>query len=263
MAGGVIPSGRTFNLIHHTPRFRIRTDSETMKSTFLTIFATAIGLLAIQAGTAHAAVTVTGATLVWAADSSSDPNSYADTIGGNARWNIYVRPAGASDFLNSDDGASTRFEASLSLGDEATWEFFVNSASWGDNSVSNPGSYLNLFVGDRSGPAISARLTGGNTTVIAPLTTAQIDLVPNDADGALVAPAGTLAYQSGGERLVVTGMKFETVGDTVSSFKDLPDPSGVGAPDTMITVNLEVVPEPSTGLLALLGASLLFFRRRR
>jgi hypothetical protein len=236
-----------------------------MKSTFLTIFAATIGLLVIQAGTGNAAVTVTGATLVWAADPSNDPNSYADTIGGNDRWNIYVRPEGATDFLNTDDGASTRFEASLSLGETATWEFFVNTASWGDNTVNNPGSYLNLFVGDRSGPAISVRLTGGNTTAVAPLTSSLLALVPNDADGALVAPAGSLLYNAGGgEALQVTGLKFESVEDTVSSFKDLPDSAGVGAPDTKITLNVAVVvPEPSTGFLAILGASLLFFRRRR
>jgi hypothetical protein len=237
-----------------------------MKSTFLTIFAATIGLLVIQAGTANAAISISGATLVWAADPSDDPNSFADTIGGNARWNIYVRPEGATDFLNSDDGASTRFEApALSLGDTATWEFFVNTASWGDNTVNNPGSYLNLFVGDRSGPAISVRLTGGNVTAVAPLTSSLLALIPNDADGALVAPAGRLSYDSGLDRLTVTGLKFETVDDTVSSFKDLPDLQGAGSPDTKITVNLEVVlvPEPSTGFLAILGASLLFFRRRR
>ena len=100
--------------------------------------------------------------------------------------------------------------------------------------------------------------------MVAPLTSAQVAQVPNDADGSLVAPAGRIHFDQAGERLVITGMKFETVGDTVSAFKDLPDVQGVGAPDTKITVDLAVVvPEPSTGLLALLGGSLLLFRRRR
>ena len=234
-----------------------------MKLTLRTTLAAAAGVLALQAVPAYSAITVTGATLVWAQDSTTDPSSYADTIGGNDRWNLYVRPAGATDFLNIDDGAETRFEASLNLGDTATWEFFVNTTSWGDNTVANPGSYLNLFVGDRSGPAISAQLTGGNTGDVAPLTASTVALVPNDADGSLVAPAGTLSYSNGAERLVVTGMSFASVGDTVSSFKDLPDLAGVASPDTLISVDLEVVPEPSTGILMLLGLSGWLFRRRR
>ena len=134
-----------------------------MKSTFLTILAATVGLLALQAGTAQSAITVTGATLVWAQDSGPSSNAFADTIGGNDRWNLYVRPEGASDFLNIDDGAQSRFEVTLNLDDTATYEILVNSASWGDTTVANPGSYLNLFVGDRSGPAISARLTGGRS----------------------------------------------------------------------------------------------------
>jgi len=235
-----------------------------MKLTLRNTLATAVGVLALQAVPAYSAITVTGATLVWAEDSSTDPSSFADTIGGNDRWNIYVRPAGATEFLNIGDGAETRFEATLNLGDTATWEFFVNSSSWGDNTVANPGSYLNLFVGDRSGPAISARLTGGNTGDLAAVTGAQVALVPNDATGSLVAPARSLGYSVGGERLQVTGMRFSTVADTVSSFKDLPDLAGVGSPDTMISVDVAVVvPEPSTGMLMLLGASAFFFRRRR
>jgi hypothetical protein len=234
-----------------------------MKLTLRKTLAVTAAFIAMQAAPAFSAITITGASLVWAEDSNTDPSSFADTIGGNDRWNLYVRPAGASDFLNTDNGATTRFEASLNLGDTATWEIFVNSSSWGDNTVANPGSYLNLFVGDRSGPAISARLTAGNSGALAPLTSSTLALVPNDADGSLVAPAGSLSYLSGSERLQVTGLSFSVVPDTVSSFKDLPDGSGAGAPDTMIRVDLVVVPEPSTGLLMLLGAASLFLRRRR
>ena len=60
--------------------------------------------------------------------------------------------------------------------------------------MTNPGSYLNLFLGDRSGPAISARLSGGNFGNLAPLTTDQVALVPNVSDGALVAPASQLSF---------------------------------------------------------------------
>lgn len=235
-----------------------------MKLTLRKTLAVTAGILAMQAMPAYSAITVTGATLVWAEDSESDPGSYADTIGGNDRWNIYVRPSGASDFLNRDDGASSRFEATLNLGDTATWEFYVNSTSWGDNTVSSPGSYLNLFVGDRSGPAISARLTGGTTGVVAPLTTSEVALVPNDADGSLVAPAGRTRFSAGGEALEITGIRFDSAPDTVSSFKDLPDVTGFGAPDTVIFVDVAVIiPEPSTGLLLLLGSAAFLFRRRR
>ena len=259
-----------------TPISKTEFDPDIMKSTIWKTLAaaiTAIGLFALQTTSADAAVTVTGATLVWAADATDDPNSFADTIGGNDRWNIYVRPEGATDFLNIDDGADTRFAATVEFGESATWELYVNSASWADGAVANPGTYLNLFIGDRNSPAISARLTGGNTGIVAPLTSDIVSLVPNDADGALVAPAGnefnsqlgSVFYAAGnGEFLHLTTMSFEVVGDTVSAFKDLPDLQGAGAPDTKITIGVEVnaIPEPSTGLLALLGAGLFLLRRR-
>jgi MYXO-CTERM domain-containing protein len=236
--------------------------NNTMKSTLKTLSAATLGALALSsAGTAGAAVSLTGASLVWAEDSTTNPSSFADTLGGNGAWNIYVRPVGGA-FVNSGDGASTAIDIPLSAGVNE-FELWVHHESWGDNTVTNPGSYLNLFLGDRSGPAISARLSGGNFGNLAPLTTDQVALVPNVSDGALVAPASQLSFTApSGDIVTLNSMSISTAADTVSAFNG--NPTGVSQ-DTVFAVSVSVtpVPEPSTGLLGLLGASLLLFRRRR
>lgn len=232
-----------------------------MKSILKLVSATAVSVLALGAvDNADAAVSLTGASLVWAEDSTTNPSSYADTLGGNGAWNVYVRAAGSSTFVNAGDSAGTAIDIPLAPGPNEL-EIWVHHESWGDNTVTNPGSYLNLFLGDRSGPAISARLSAGNTGSLAPLTTDQVALVPNVSDGGLVPPSGSLSYTAGsGEIVTLKSMAFSTEADTVSAFNN--NPTGVHQ-DTLIRVNVDVVPEPSTGLLGLLGASLLLFRRRR
>lgn len=231
-----------------------------MKSTLNLLSASAVGAVAlVAAAPVEGAVSLTGASIVWAEDSTTNPSSFADTLGGNGAWNLYVRPVGGS-FVNAGDGASTSINIPLSLGVNDL-EIWVHHESWGDNTVANPGSYLNLFLGDRSGPAISARLSGGNTGSLAPLTTNQVALVPNVSDGSLVAPAGQISFVApSGESVTLTSMSIGTGPDTVSAFNS--NPTGVNQ-DTVFTVSVTVVPEPSTGLLGLLGASMLLFRRRR
>lgn len=233
-----------------------------MKSTLKLLSATALSAIALSAaGNADAAVSLTGASLVWAEDSTTNPSSFADTLGGNGAWNVYVRPVGGA-FANSGDGASTAIDIPLSPGVNEL-EIWVHHESWGDNTVTNPGSYLNLFLGDRSGPGISARLSGGNSGNLTPLTTDQVALVPNVSDGALVAPASQLSFTAAsGDIVTLTSMSISTAPDTVSAFNS--NPTGVHQ-DTLINVSVNVnpIPEPSTGLLGLLGASLLLFRRRR
>ena len=138
-----------------------------MKSTLRLITATAAGVAAaigLAVAPAEAAVSLSGASLVWIEDDNTDPSSYADTLGGNPRWNVYVRPAGGS-FVNSGNGLSTSVDIPL---DPGTYDFelWVHHESWGDSAVTNPGSYVNLFIGDRSGPAISARLSGGTSGLL-------------------------------------------------------------------------------------------------
>jgi hypothetical protein len=233
-----------------------------MKSTLKLLSATAISALALgAAGNADAAVSLTGASLVWAEDSTTNPSSYADTLGGNGAWNVYVRPVGGT-FANSGNGASTAIDIPLSPGVNE-FEIWVHHESWGDNTVTNPGSYLNLFMGDRSGPGISARLSGGNFGNLTALTTSQVALVPNVSDGALVAPARQLSFTApSGDIVTLTSMAISTAPDTVSAFNS--NPTGVHQ-DTLINISVSVdaIPEPSTGLLSLLGATLLLFRRRR
>ena len=238
---------------------RERNHFTTMKSTLHLLSAAVLGVFTLGvAGKSEAAVTLSGASIVWAADSTTNPSSFADTLGGNGTWNLYVRPAGGS-FVNSGDDSATAVSLDLAPGNHDL-EIWVHHESWGDNAVVNPGSYLNLFVGDRSEPAISARLSAGNDGTLAPLTTSQVAQVPNVSDGSLVAPAGTLHWESGPESVTLNTMRISVADDTVSAFSAVPTEVHK---DTVIAVNLTVVPEPSTGLLALLGASVLAFRRRR
>lgn len=238
----------------------IMSTSKAMKSTPKLLSAAAATTIACAfAAMSQAAVSLTGASIVWAEDSTTNPSSFADTLGGNGAWNLYVRPAGGA-FVNSGDGASTAIDIPLAPG-TYDFEIWVHHQSWGDNTVDNPGSYLNLFVGDRSGPVISARLSAGNTGSLAPLTSAQVAAVPNVLDSSLVAPAGTLSWSGvGKESVTLNSMSISVGPDTVSAFNANPTGSNM---DTVIAVSLTVIPEPSIGLLTLLGGALLAFRRRR
>ena len=238
---------------------RNRNPFTTMKSTLQLLSATVAAITVFcMAAPSEAAVTLSGASIVWAQDSTTNPSSYADTLGGNGAWNLYVRPVDGA-FVNSGDGASTGINIELGAGDHEL-EIWVHHESWSDNSVVNPGSYLNLFVGDRSGPAISARLSAGNEGSLTPLTASQVALVPNVSDGSLVAPAETLIWESGSQSVTLNSMSIATADDTVSAFNA--NPTGVHQ-DTVIRISLSVIPEPSTGLFVSLGASFLMFRRRR
>jgi hypothetical protein len=177
----------------------------------------------------------------------------ADTVGGNAGWNAYVRPVGGS-FLNSGNGASTRFSYELAPGSH-TFEVLLQSPSWADNSPANPGSYLNLyFDDDRVNPGISAKLAGGNTGDLLALNAGDLALTLNDAGG-MSAPSGSLEVSD----VTLSALSMSVVGDQVQAFDSFP---GDGM-DSMLVFTVDVViPEPSSSLLALLGLG-LFFRRRR
>ena len=177
----------------------------------------------------------------------------ADTVGGNAGWNAYVRPIGGS-FLNSGNGASTRFSYELAPGSH-TFEVLLQSPSWADNSSANPGSYLNLyFDDDRVNPGISAELAGGNTGDLLALTSGDLALTLNDAGG-MSAPSGSL--EAG--LVTLSSLSMSVVGDQVQAFDSFP---GDGM-DSMLVFTVDVIPEPSSSLLALLGLGLFFRRRRR
>ena len=177
----------------------------------------------------------------------------ADTVGGNAGWNAYVRPIGGS-FLNSGNGASTRFSYELAPGSH-TFEVLLQSPSWADNSPANPGSYLNLyFDDDRVNPGISAKLAGGNTGDLLALTSGDLALTLNDAGG-MSAPSGSL--EAG--LVTLSSLSMSVVGDQVRAFDSFP---GDGA-DSTVVFTVDVIPEPSSSLLALLGLGLFFRRRRR
>jgi hypothetical protein len=177
----------------------------------------------------------------------------ADTVGGNAGWNAYVRPVGGS-FLNSGNGASTRFSYELAPGSH-TFEVLLQSPSWADNSPANPGSYLNLyFDDDRVNPGISAKLAGGNTGDLLALNAGDLALTLNDAGG-MSAPSGSLEVSD----VTLSALSMSVVGDQVQAFDSFP---GDGM-DSMLVFTVDVIPEPSSSLLALLGLGLFFRRRRR
>ena len=203
---------------------------------------------------ASAATSFVGVTVPWIQGQSGAlaGQTDADTVGGNANWNAYVRPVGGS-FLNSGNGANTRFSLDLDVGSH-TFEVLLQSPSWADNSPDNPGSYLNLyFDGDRANAGISAKLAGGNTGDLQALSSADLAMTLNDAGG-MSAPAGTLSTAA----VTLSALSMEVVGDSVRAFDNFPGDDV----DSMIVFTLDVVPEPSSSLLALLGLG-LFFRRRR
>jgi len=203
---------------------------------------------------ASAATSFVGVSVPWIQGQTGNlpTQTDADTVGGNANWNAFVRPIGGS-FLNSGNGASTRFSTELTAGSH-TFEILLQSPTWADNSPDNPGSYLNLyFDGDRANPGISAKLAGGNTGDLQALSTADIALTINDADG-MSAPAGTLSTGL----VTLTDFSMSVIGDDVRAYDNFPGDGN----DSMIVFTLDVIPEPSSSLLALLGLG-LFFRRRR
>ena len=226
------------------------------KRPILLLLSGALCLAGVQS--ASAATSFVGVSVPWIQGQTGTlaGQTDADTVGGNAGWNAYVRPVGGS-FLNSGNGASTRFSIDLEPGLH-TFEILLQSPTWADNSPDNPGSYLNLyFDGDRANPGISARLAGGNTGDLLPLTAGDLPMgvALNDAGG-MSAPSGSLS--SGEVTLTSLEFLYDGVGDQVRAFDNFP---GDGA-DSMLVFTLDVIPEPSSSLLALLGLG-LFFRRRR
>src|SRR5690606_20324743 len=71
----------------------------------------------------------------------------ADTIPDNSGWNAYLRPVGGA-FVNSGDSTGLRFSVDLSVAGEYNYELLLQHQSWVDDSVDNPGSYLNLYFND-------------------------------------------------------------------------------------------------------------------
>ncbi len=218
----------------------------------------AICLVGLQ--TASAVTNLVGISVPWIQGQTGDlpMQTDGDTVGGNLGWNAYVRPTGGS-FVNGGDGANTRFSLELTPGSHS-FEVVLQHPSWADNSVANPGSYLNLFFnGDRANPGISAKLAGGNTGDLQALTSGDLALVVNDAGG-MAAPAGTLMYADAENTVTLSAYSMSVVSDQVQAFESFP---GDGM-DSMLafTLDVAVIPEPSTSLLALLGLT-VFFRRRR
>ncbi|MEM7383462.1 MAG: hypothetical protein AAF514_00830 [Verrucomicrobiota bacterium] len=225
---------------------------------FLALFG---AMAAFQVTPALASISFVGVTVPWVQGADNDIRTgTADTIGGNSQWNAYLRPTGGS-LINSGDSANLRFAETLDDGTH-NYQILLNHQSWVDNSPNNPGSYLNLFFeGDLSNPGISAKLAGGNAGALEPLTISDTALVHNDADGSMVAPAGSLSFVSGLTQVTLTDMSFEVIDDTISGFKEFPTGQ---EQDSLINITLEVVtiPEPSSALLILLGTPLLLRRKR-
>lgn len=215
--------------------------------------------LLVAATSASAVVNLVGITVPWIQGAPTGRNSNGDTIGGNSEWNVYLRPVGGA-FLNSGNGSSTRINFALEVGKTYNFEAVLHDTSWVDNSPPKPGSYLNLyFNGNLGNPGISGKLAGGNTGALSALTAADIPNIKNDLDGSLVAPAGSLSFLSGSERVTLSSLTMLSGAEAVGAFDNLP----VGSGDSILRFTLGVVPEPSSSLLALIGMGLAFFRRRR
>ena len=223
------------------------------KRPLLLLLSGALSLAGVQS--ASAATSLGGISVPWIQGQTGTLSGQtdADTVGGNAGWNAYVRPIGGS-FLNSGNGASTRFSYELTPGSH-TFEVLLQSPSWADNSPANPGSYLNLyFDDDRVNPGISAKLAGGNTGDLLALNAGDLALTLNDAGG-MSAPSGSLEVGL----VTLSALSMSVVGDQVRAFDSFP---GDGV-DSMVVFTVDVaIPEPSSSLLSLLGLG-LFFRRRR
>ena len=225
-----------------------------MKKILFPIFKGLIPVVIVLAVPAEAALNLVGATALWNADTSST----ADTIGGNPAWNLYLRDSTGT-YINGGDGDDTRFSLDLTEGTH-TFDFVLHHQSWVDDTVASPGLALNLFFNDRSTPGISAKLAGGNFGSVSALSAADIATVPNDSDGSAVAPANSLSYQGSDLKVTLTNMTFAVGPDDVDAFKVFPTGKEM---DTIVSVTLAVVPEPSTGILALGGLAFFALRRRR
>lgn len=210
---------------------------------------------------ASAATNLVGVSVPWIEGQTGElpTQTDGDTVPGNTGWNAYIRPIGGS-FVNSGDSDSTRFSLELTPG-TYNYEVVLQHPSWADDSPNNPGSFLNLFFnGDRVNPGISAKLSGGNTGDLEALTVADLALAVNDAGG-MSAPAGTLVFADNENIVTLSGFSMSVIGDEVQAFESFPG----GGNDSALafTLDVEVIPEPSTtSLLAFLGVALLLRRRR-
>ncbi len=224
-------------------------------------FLAATALFMAATHTASAVVNFVGISVPWIEGQTgvSPRRTDGDTVGGNSGWNAYVRLSGGS-FLNSGDGASTRFSMELTPGTH-NFEVLLQSTSWADNNVANPGSYVNLFFEQRNSPGISAKLAGGNTGALEALDPSDISQVINDAGG-LAPPAGDLTFRSGLDVITLSALEMTYIG--VGDQVQVDDAFPGGGDDSMIsfTLDVTVIPEPSTSLLMLLGLGLVARRRR-
>lgn len=228
------------------------------KSPLTLLLSGAICLAALQS--ASAVTNLVGVSVPWIEGQTGalPTQTDGDTVGGNTGWNAYIRTVGGS-FVNSGDGPSTRFSIDLTPG-TYNFEVVLQHGSWADNSPNNPGSHLNLFFNDnRVDPGISAKLSGGNTGDLQALSAGDLALVVNDAGG-MSAPAGSLVYADNENIVTLTEFSMSVIGDEVQAFEGLPG----GGEDSALsfTLDVQVIPEPSTSLLALLGLG-FFLRRRR
>src|SRR5690606_17713836 len=105
-----------------------------------------VGVALAFANVATAATSMVGITVPWIQGQGGElpGRTDADTIPDNSGWNAYLRPVGGA-FVNSGDSTGLRFSIDLSVAGDFNYEVLLQHQSWVDDSVDNPGSYLNLY----------------------------------------------------------------------------------------------------------------------
>jgi len=158
---------------------------------------------------------------------------------------------------------------------------FVNRTSQGDWRIAlpdgtgpggNPAIVADLFLADASGTAPTGTSLGQTTFRTSPAA-AQFFLTENDITVQGVAPANTtakfVAVFTGGNlaphKAGVNEIPLQFLAGSAAGGGTPPLPPGELVPVSGLgtTFNLQVVPEPSTIALGVLGAAALLLRRRK
>lgn len=162
-------------------------------------------------------------------------------------------------FINSGNSAATMISVNLATpGDYRLYVYFDG------NEIYPPRDFwgVNLFFnGNNSSPGISAYGVPRGAGESTPAFSANFGNTLNLQANTNVAGSGTLLYQSGSEKVILTGYSV-THGiynvDRVNNFSL----GASGRLDHVTVLDLRVVPEPAT-LTALGGGLLALLRRRR